>query len=124
MRSADLDRVRALERARKRAHKARRPGSVQTSGAAWQRRNLHKRAATQAQRRASARRPCLWVDREVVAGFYAMARLYRSAGLDCQVDHIVPLRSRVVCGLHVQDNLQIILTTENRAKGNRHWPCM
>lgn len=53
-----------------------------------------------------------------------MARLYRSAGLDCQVDHIVPLRSRVVCGLHVQDNLQIILTTENRAKGNRHWPSM
>ena len=41
-----------------------------------------------------------------------------------QVDHIVPIMSELVCGLHCPDNLQIIPYYENYKKGNRYWPNM
>jgi hypothetical protein len=41
-----------------------------------------------------------------------------------QVDHIVPLVSKRVCGLHVAANFAVIPATHNQSKGNRHWPQM
>ena len=40
------------------------------------------------------------------------------------VDHIVPLKSDLVCGLHVEHNLRVVPALHNLAKGNRHWPDM
>lgn len=45
-------------------------------------------------------------------------------GVRWNVDHIVPLRSPKVCGLHVHTNLQVIREAENFRKGNRYWPDM
>ncbi len=46
----------------------------------------------------------------------------RKAGRDVHIDHIVPICSDLVCGLHVPWNLQVIDAKANMAKGNRYWP--
>lgn len=81
-------------------------------------------AARQAARRAAVRRRVPWYDSDAVKAVYAEADVRRLAGEDVQVDHLVPLRSKLVCGLHVQGNLVVLLRVPNQAKGNRHWPDM
>ena len=45
-------------------------------------------------------------------------------GMPYALDHIVPLKSWLVCGLHWEGNLQVITKDENSSKGNRWWPDM
>lgn len=91
----------------------------------YKQRNRHKAIADCAARfAASLRARPAWADRRLIDDLYALARIYRDAGFAAHVDHIVPLRSKIVCGLHVEANLTVLPAKANMLKSNRHWPDM
>ena len=66
-----------------------------------------------------------WSERFIVAEIYDLAvRRTLGTGIEWHVDHVVPLRSRLVCGLHCESNLRVIPGIENMRKNNKSWPDM
>lgn len=62
-----------------------------------------------------------WLTEEMRAEVLA---LYASAKDGEHVDHIVPLKNPLVCGLHVPWNLRVTSAAENLHKSNNYWPDM
>lgn len=61
-----------------------------------------------------------WSNRRYTRAYYEEAQNRNDAtGTKHNVDHIYPVQSDWVCGLHVPENLQIITAFENQSKGNR-----
>lgn len=64
-----------------------------------------------------------WADADAIAAIYAeCARITRLTGIPHEVDHIVPLLGREVCGLHVEGNLRVVPRHVNRRKSNKLEP--
>jgi len=76
--------------------------------------------ARSAQRRASKLKATpQWADKDRIEIKYWYAQwLSETVGIPYEVDHIIPLQNKTICGLHTEDNLQVIPMTENRRKSN------
>lgn len=91
---------------------------------AWKQRNLLQvRADTKARRRKHREATPKWLTRQQkseIRRIYEIAiTMSKTTGEQYVVDHIVPLRSPDVCGLHVPWNLRVITQEENLKKSNK-----
>ena len=92
----------------------------------WADRNKHVEMERVRRRQATKKKATpKWANKDAMAIFYldAVSKTSQS-GMKWTVDHIVPLTSDIVCGLHCEANLQVMEFTENVRKGNRWWPNM
>lgn len=61
-----------------------------------------------------------WANRKAIQEIYLKARqLTIETGIRHEVDHIIPSNHKLVCGLHVENNLQILTEAENGKKSNK-----
>jgi hypothetical protein len=90
----------------------------------WKQNNVAQiRADTKARRRKHRQATPKWLTRKQkseIRQIYQIAiTMSQTTGEQYVVDHIVPLRSDAVCGLHVPWNLRVITQTENLKKSNQ-----
>lgn len=63
--------------------------------------------------------PC-WFEKNVIEKIYEQARhLTLTTGIQHEVDHILPLQGKEICGLHCLNNLQILTRSDNRKKNRK-----
>ena len=60
-----------------------------------------------------------WFEKNLVKTVYLKAKEW-----GFEVDHIVPLQGKTVCGLHCWANLQLLDSSLNSGKKNYYWPDM
>lgn len=92
----------------------------------WQLQNKDNCLYRDSKRRASKKQAQpLWANEiEIRKIFKEAVRITKQTNIEHQVDHIVPLQSNLVCGLHWEGNMQIITRSENAKKSNTTWPDM
>lgn len=120
------DKQAAIEKKKGAKYRAHHAAKVNAIRRAWFKANPDKRAAWEATRKARKRGATpVWAEADQIKRVYAAARhLSDVLGKRMTVDHVVPLRHGLVCGLHVHANLQLLESEINMGKGNRTWPEM
>lgn len=90
--------------------------------ASMQKRKPQKAAAERARQARKLKATPLWLTKNQLAEmknvYVAAQKMSALAGFNCHVDHIIPLKGKDVCGLHVPWNLRIVSQSYNSIKRN------
>lgn len=109
--STRIERMRELKRASAKRYKKRNP-------------HMHCLFQKHRSARLKSGTP-IWSNRFFLDEAYSLAELRsKITGFSWHVDHVVPLISKLVCGLHAHTNVRVIPGRINASKSNRHWPDM
>lgn len=114
----ELSRAQSLEWSRA------NPEKKAAASADWAQRNKPKRVAYERNREASKlQRTPAWADMGWILHAYEVAAdMTAKVGEPYHVDHEIPLQGKLVSGLHVYENLQVIPGVENIRKHNSFNP--
>ena len=83
----------------------------------WAKNNSEKINAKIAKRRANKLQATpVWAELDLIKTVYVKAKQY-----GFEVDHVIPLQGKNVCGLHVWANLQLLDRSINSSKGNKYY---
>jgi hypothetical protein len=107
-----LDNKDSIQEKAKKYHEEHRDYYIEASKAHYHN-NKEMYLAYNAKRRADKLKATpSWANLEIIKSIYKNAE-------GMHVDHIIPLQGKLVCGLHVENNLQYLTPEENIAKGNK-----
>lgn len=117
---------RAKRLAQQRAYRARAAEHMKQYAARYRKERGHIKAANVIERLAKKYQATpKWRNTFFIGEIYHLAKLRTQClGVKHHVDHIVPLRHPLVCGLHVEHNLRVVPARVNQQKSNRTWPDM
>jgi hypothetical protein len=100
--------------------------AARARGKAWRTENKARLVVKTRKRQAHvARATPPWADPVAILAIYQQAeRQTKETGERHEVDHVIPLQGKNVCGLHVETNLRVIPAALNRSKGHKFEPMM
>lgn len=113
--TGNLWRERNRTKVNQKAKEKRIPEKARLACQKWRQQNLAYDAQRQRERTAlKLQRFPLWADKEKIK------TIYENCPKGFHVDHIVPLKGKLVSGLHVEFNLQYLPALENIRKKNHY----
>ena len=108
-----------------RLYKKQNKSKIKKLNKQYRQKNAGKYAFYSAKRRAFQKeRTVPWSNLEYIKDLYENVKeandIFKDYGIVFHVDHIIPLQGKLVSGLHVEDNLQVLSAKENLSKNNRY----